>query len=72
MSYEIGYEPFSGPEQVWTAAGWFVIVQDEKGQVNRTIACHRATGKIIPILIDLEIKKDWLFQTIEKIIGARS
>ena len=72
MSYEIGYEPFSGPEQVWTAAGWFVIVQSDEGKVKRTIACHRATGKIFPILINLEIEKDWLYQTVETIIGART
>ncbi len=68
--YEIGFEPYGSPEQVWLAAGWFVIVQSEKAKVKRTIACHRATGKIIRILIDEEMQKDWSYQTIHKIMEA--
>ncbi len=68
MSYEIGYEPFSNPEQVWVAAGWFVIVQSKESKVVKAVACHRATGKILSIYIDQEMQTNWSYQVAHKIM----
>jgi hypothetical protein len=63
-----GFKPYESPEQVWVAAGWLVIVMNNKqGKVNKTVACHYATGKIVSIRIDDSMNEPWALQTLSRI-----
>ena len=58
------YEPYSGPEQCWAAAGWFVYVQTfGSTSVQKATACHKATGRIVQININTNKSKNFSEQS---------
>ena len=58
-------------EQVLISAGWSVLIRTRDGKVVQTIACHRATGKIIQTTMDNRMNEHWMYQTYRNLMEAR-
>jgi len=77
LDYYETHEPYSSPEQCWAAAGWFVFIEAYSSPyVQKATACHKATGRIVEVIInraksDKFANQSWNHQVLNALIKLR-